>query len=143
MTRLPRVALACLALALGGASIAACGSDDNSSADKSAPADTQTTETTAPTQTTSGDDSSASKQVIVTMQGNQNMPAEVSVKVGQTIKWDNKDGYDHNVTSSDGASEKIDSGNFTKSFEYAPKKAGSIPYVCTIHSGQGGTITVK
>lgn len=138
MTRLPRVALACLALALGGAFVAACGSGDNkdSSADKVAPPPP-----TPDTGTTGGTKAPSSGPVVVTMQGNQNTPGDITVKVGQKIDWDNKDGYEHNVTSTSG--EKIESGNFTDKFSYAPKQAGKIVYVCTIHAGQGGTITVK
>ncbi len=38
----------------------------------------------------------------------------------------------------------FDSGNMQAGakFDYTPKKAGTIDYVCTIHSGQTGTITV-
>lgn len=140
MTRLPRVLFACLALALGGALIGACGGDDNkdSSADKEAaappPAATET-------ETTGGTEAPSSGSVVVTMEGNQNTPAEVDVKVGQKVEWKNEDGYAHNVTST--AGEKIESGNFTDNFDYTPKKAGVIDYVCTIHSGQNGKLTVK
>lgn len=138
MTRLPRLALACLALALGGAFAGACGDDNkDSSADTQAatlpPAVTETA-------TTSGGETSAPEPVVVTMKANQNTPAAIQVKVGQKIEWRNEDGYAHNVTSTSG--EKIDSGDFTDSFSYSPKKAGTIDYVCTIHSGQGGKITV-
>lgn len=138
MTSLPRVALACLALALAATFAGACGSDSkDSSADKPA----APVGPVKPTATTSGDgESSPSKQVVVTMQGNRNMPEAIVVKAGQKVEWRNKDGYAHNVTSTSG--EKIDSGDFTDSFSYSPKRAGTINYVCTIHSGQGGKITV-
>jgi len=140
MTRLPRVALACLALALGGGFIAACGDDDESpsAGEDPAPAATEATKTAGTEEA-----SPSAEQVVVTMKGNSNMPAEITVKVDQPIVWENEDGYAHNVTSDDGASENIESGNFTDRFEYAPKTAGSIPYVCTIHSGQTGKITVE
>jgi len=131
MNRLPRVALACLALTLGGAFVGACGGGDkDSSAGEQAPA----------TETSAGGESSASQPVVVTMQGSQNMPEAIDVNVDQKIEWRNEDGYAHTVTSTSG--EKIDSGNFTDSFSYSPKRAGTIDYVCTIHSGQGGKITV-
>jgi plastocyanin len=134
MTRLPRVALVCLMLALGAAFVAACGSDDKgSSADTQAP----TATSTGPT---GGSKAPSSGPVVITMQGNQNMPENVDVKVGQKIEWKNKDGYAHNVTSTSG--EKIESGNFTDSFDFTPKQAGTIDYVCTIHAGQRGTLTV-
>jgi plastocyanin len=137
MTRLPRVVLACIALALGGAFVSACGDDEKDSpADQlPAPAATETTES-------SGDDGAASADpVVVTMKANRNMPEEVDVKVGQKVEWKNEDGYAHNVTST--AGEKIESGNFTDSFDYTPKQAGTIDYVCTIHAGQNGKLNVR
>jgi plastocyanin len=144
MIRFSRAALACVVLALGGAYAAGCGSDNKDSSSSDTPTQTlpapDTAKTTAAKPTDTGGTSSSTKPVVVTMQGNMNSPGAITVKVGQKIDWENKDGYAHNVTSTDG--EKIESGNFTDQFSYAPKKAGTIKYVCTIHSGQGGTITV-
>lgn len=143
MIRLPRVAIACVAIVLGGAFAAGCGSDNNKDSSTGKAAQTPPmpdTGTTATKTTDTGGTSSSTKPVVVTMQGNMNSPGDITVKVGQKIDWQNKDGYAHNVTST--AGEKIDSGNFTDKFSYAPKKPGTIKYVCTIHSGQHGTITV-
>ena len=72
------------------------------------------------------------------------VPADITAKVGQKIEWTNSDGQiPHTVTSqTDGVD--FDSGNMEggDTFDYTPKKAGKIDYVCTIHSGQNGTITV-
>jgi plastocyanin len=131
MIRLPGAVLACVALAFA----AGCGSDNKSSS-----SDNSATPPPADTKAKSSGGSASTAPVVVTMQGNQNSPADVTVKVGQKIDWENKDGYAHTVTSTKGA--KIDSGNFTDTFSYAPKTAGTITYICTIHAGQGGTITV-
>ncbi len=142
MTSLPRVALACLALALGGAFAAGCGDDDDKSADTPAALPAPAETTTQETETAGGgEETTSTKPVVVTMKGNVNTPGDITVKVGQKIEWKNEDGYAHNVTSTSG--EKIESGNFTDKYEYAPKAAGAIAYVCTIHSGQGGNISVE
>ncbi len=138
MTRLSRVALACLSLALGGAFVAACGDDEKGSSSDKAPAGLP--ESTTTTESSGGGDRSRADPVVVTMKANKNMPEEIDVKVEQKIEWRNEDGYAHNVTSTSG--ENIASGNFTDSFDYAPKNAGTIDYVCTIHAGQSGKITV-
>jgi plastocyanin len=138
MPRLSLTALACVALAFGGAFVAGCGSDDKKDSGSSAPA------ATAPAQTTSGDTggTSPTNAAAVAMQSSKFVPETISVAVGQKIKWTNKDGYAHNVTST--AGEKINSGNIDggATFEFAPKKAGTIAYTCTIHPNQNGKITV-
>ena len=76
------------------------------------------------------------------MKNSKFAPEAISVAVGQTITWTNKDGYAHNVTST--AGEKIDSGNIDGegTFEFKPKQAGTIAYTCTLHADQNGKITV-
>jgi len=139
MPRRKLTILACLALALGGAFVAGCGSDKKDSASSA-----QTAPTTTPATTTSGDTggTSPSTSTAIEMMSSKFVPASIKVKVGQKITWTNKDGYAHNVTSD--AGEKIDSGNIEggKTFEFTPTKAGTIAYECTLHSNQSGTITV-
>jgi plastocyanin len=131
MSRSPiLVAAACIALAFAG-----CGSDSKKSDDSSAPPATPPPAAATP---------SNNGTVEVAMKASKFVPADISVKVGQPIKWTNDDGYAHNVTSVDPSSEEISSGNLDggATFEYTPKKAGKINYVCTIHSDQTGVITV-
>jgi plastocyanin len=130
MHRLPVTAFACLALAAGGA-LAGCGDSDD--------ADTADT-TPAPAA------SAAAKpgdEVKVTMKDIKFVPQAITAKVGQKIVWENTDGkIPHTVTADSGAD--FDSGNLNAgdTFDYTPTKAGKIAYVCTIHSGQNGSITV-
>lgn len=137
MPRLPATLLACLALAAGGA-IAGCGSDDDDSSSSSPPPPPAAATTPAATTAAKGG------VVEVGMKDIKFVPADITVKLGQTVKWTNTDGdIAHTVTSqTDG--EDFDSGTMEggATFEYKPKKAGEIDYVCTIHSGQTGTITV-
>ena len=137
MPRLPLAALACLALALGGAFAAGCGGDDEKASDSSAQSQSPAAK---PSEGTGG--TSASEATTVEMEGSKFVPAAISVAVGQQITWSNKDGYSHNVTST--AGEKINSGNIDGegTFEFTPKKAGTIAYTCTLHSNQNGKITV-
>ena len=77
------------------------------------------------------------------MKNIQYVPAAITAKVGQKIVWTNTDGQiPHTVTAKDGAD--FDSGTLQpgSTFEYTPKKAGKISYVCEIHPNQKGTITV-
>jgi plastocyanin len=75
----------------------------------------------------------------------QNMafnPASITVSVNTTIKWTNKEGITHTVTSNNGL---FDSGNISSNGTYSHQftTAGTYPYHCTIHSSMTGTIIVK
>jgi plastocyanin len=127
-------ALSCGALALGGAFVAGCGSDNKDSASKSSAATTPTTAATA--------GSTKGSVIEVSMKDNTFVPETITARVGQTIKWTNDDSYPHNVTATKGEdfqSDNIDGGG---TYEYKLDKAGTIKYVCTIHSGQRGEIRV-
>ena len=138
MFRLP-VALSCLALA-GAGTLAACGSSDDSTADKST-----STPAAQPSATAANPASGAATKsgvVDVTMKNIKFVPEAITVKVGQKIHWENTDGPAHTVTATSGAT--FDSGTMDPgaTFDYTPTAAGTIKYVCTIHAGQTGTITV-
>jgi plastocyanin len=127
MKRLPLLLLAVLALAAAGCG---GGSDDNSnSASTPAPAATSDTGTSA----TSGG------AVTIDMKNIAFDPTSVTVKVGQTVKWVNEDDAPHNVVGGPLKSKTFGKGG---SFEYTPKKAETISYVCTIHPGMKATLTV-
>jgi len=128
MSRRIIIALSAGALAL---TFAGCGSDD-----KSGDSANTSTPTTANPATGTG-------TVNVVMQNNRFAPDKIVIKVGQKIHWVNNDSYPHNVTATKGddfASKDVDGGG---TFDYTADKAGTIDYVCTIHSGQTGKITVK
>lgn len=139
MPRLPATLLACFALAATGA-IAGCGDDnsDSSSTPATAPPAAVKSTATEPAPSASGD------VVQVGMKDIKFVPADVTAKVGQKVEWTNSDGQTpHTVTSqTDGVD--FDSGTLKggATFDYTPTKAGKIDYVCTIHPGQAGTVTV-
>jgi plastocyanin len=70
-------------------------------------------------------------------------PATITVTVNTTVKWTNKDGYAHTVTSN--TSGLFDSGSIANGGGYTHQftTAGSFPYHCAFHSGMTGTVTVQ
>jgi plastocyanin len=117
---------AVLALAVAG-----CGSDsDSSSTSTSTPAAAATT-------AASGD------TVTVDMKNIQFSPKDVTVDVGQTVKWVNLDSVDHNAVADSGADFKSDIFGKDGTFEWTAAQAGKVEYECTLHPGMVGTITVR
>ncbi|MGZ3864888.1 MAG: cupredoxin domain-containing protein [Bacteroidia bacterium] len=78
----------------------------------------------------------------ITIQNMSYSPSSITVKTNTTVKWTNKDGTAHTVTSSTGL---FDSGNINNGDSYSHQftSAGTYTYKCTIHSGMTGTITVN
>ena len=69
------------------------------------------------------------------------VPATVTVKVGSTVTWTNKDEDPHTVVADGGAfrSEALGSGG-TYSFTFPA--AGTFDYVCSIHPFMRGNVVV-
>ena len=80
--------------------------------------------------------------VAIKMQNIAFAPNATTVKVGQKVTWTNDDQTDHNVTAQSGASFKSKDFGNGGTFSLTPDKAGTIKYVCTIHPGMDGTLTV-
>ena len=142
MFRVPMIALAGVLLALG---FAACGEDDESETGRN-PGDDGATVTTTPTpevQTSTQSQEAQSNDIVsVGMKDIKFVPEEISAKVGQRIVWTNNEDIPHNVTATEGADFASDTLRRDDTFEYTTEKAGTIKYVCTIHSGQNGQIMV-
>lgn len=138
MTRL-LPAVACLALT--GALVAGCGG--SSSSKKSSSAGSTSGPAPAPTSTPAPKTgAAASGTVAIKMQSIQFSPKSVTAKVGQTVKWTNDDSVAHNVTAKSGETFKSSTFGPGGTYSYKLDKAGTITYVCTIHPGMEGTITV-
>ena len=69
-------------------------------------------------------------------------PVDLTVKVGTTVTWTNKDAADHSVLAIDKAwgSGKIIKTGHTYSFTFT--EVGTYPYQCGVHSEMKATITV-
>lgn len=68
-------------------------------------------------------------------------PATLTVKVGTTVTWTNKDNVGHTATSDTGV---FDSGMLQKgeSYSFTFSQAGTYPYFCAPHPYMVGTIVV-
>ena len=142
MPRLPSIAVACTALALA---LGACGDDKESQSGRD-PGEDGAAVTTNPTpqvQTSTQSEGQKSNDIVsVGMKDIKFVPEKITAKVGQKIVWTNMDDVPHNVTATDGAKFASDTLNKDATFQFTPTKAGTIRYVCTIHAGQKGEITV-
>ena len=81
-------------------------------------------------------------ETTVTMKNIEFVPKDLEVKVGQTVKWVNEDDVEHNAVANDGEFKSELFGR-AGTYTYKTTKAGTIEYVCTVHPGMEGTLTVK
>jgi plastocyanin len=110
----------------------------------------------------SGDAAAPSKSApapsgpVVKMPLTQFSPAEISVKVGDTLTWENSNDIGHTIVSGtyevDTAGQRTtEKADGTFDLEVAKKgdavthtftKAGTFTYYCSIHKAMNGTVTV-
>jgi plastocyanin len=69
-------------------------------------------------------------------------PAELTVAVGTTVTWTNRDDIPHTVVSTDKVfkSKVLDTD---EKFSYTFSQAGSFPYFCSIHPKMTGKVVVR
>jgi plastocyanin len=69
-------------------------------------------------------------------------PSSITVPVGTTVTWTNKDSFSHTVTSDTGL---FDSGEMSQgsTFSHTFNDKGTFSYHCTIHTTMHGTVTVQ
>ena len=69
-------------------------------------------------------------------------PAELTVMVGTTITWTNRDDIPHTVVSTDKVfkSKVLDTD---ERFSFTFSTPGTFPYFCSIHPKMTGTVVVK
>lgn len=67
-------------------------------------------------------------------------PSDIEVEPGAEVTWENTGNTTHTVTFEDGEdSGNLDSGaTYSRTFD----ESGDYPYVCSIHPGMAGTVTV-
>jgi len=77
----------------------------------------------------------------IVIQGLQYVPETLTVRRGDVVVWTNKDPFPHTATAA-GAfdSKSIAAG---ASWRFTARRAGSFPYVCTLHSNMKGTLQVE
>jgi plastocyanin len=121
---------ACAALALALA-VSACGGGGGGGS-------TSTTSTSSASSSSAG----SGGGIQIKMQNIAFSPNATTVKVGEKVTWTNDDTVDHNVTANSGADFKSKDFGKGGTFSFTPEKAGTIKYVCTIHPGMTGTLTV-
>lgn len=101
--------------------------------------------TTPPEQTTDktiGRSQGTGKVVAVAIRGFKFVPAEVNIKVGETVVWTNEDSAPHTVESADGVlrSDELSKGD---TYSYTFTSAGKHDYICGIHPTMHGSVTVQ
>jgi plastocyanin len=96
---------------------------------------------------------SAPKTRMVEIRGMEFHPAELTVAVGDTVVWINRDIVPHTATAGgdggDGGGgekhQKWDTGTLTqdKTGRYVAQRAGVVRYSCVFHPTMHGTLTVR
>jgi plastocyanin len=69
-------------------------------------------------------------------------PETLSVAVGTTVTWTNRDDIPHTVVSTDGVF-KSKVRDTDEKFSYTFAKAGTYPYYCSVHPKMTGKVVVK
>lgn len=99
---------------------------------------------------TSGSSSASAKTITIKMQpgkataGFVFAPANITVDLGTTIKWVDVNSVPHNIVGSGSATALINrSAVNTDPYSVTFSKAGTYHYVCQVHPGMVGIITVK
>jgi len=74
----------------------------------------------------------------VTVGNNFFSPSNLTIEVGDTVRWTNNSGRTHNVTGPGWASQTASSFTYERTFNSVEQ----IAYECTIHNGMNGSINV-
>ena len=79
--------------------------------------------------------------LVVIITDNAFTPASISLPAGRIVRWLNQGSQPHTVTANPGSfnSGVIPAGG---TFQLSFPAAGTFPYVCTIHVGMSGSVTV-
>ena len=90
----------------------------------------------------SGGGSTAEGTREVVMKNFQFEPAELTVKVGQSVTWRNEDTAKHDAFSEENDLDTNDIGQ-GQTVTFQPDKAGEIDYICSIHPQMKGKLIVE
>jgi plastocyanin len=88
------------------------------------------------------DPSAQTAAATVDIDGTTFEPGAVTIALGQTVRWINKDPFPHNVTSK---AAGLHSGDLDpdQAYEFEATKRGTFDYVCTLHPGMRGVLRVE
>jgi plastocyanin len=136
MTRWLALLMACLALV-----VVACGDDDDDGGGGGGAETTQETEAPEAEGGTGGGAGGGGTEV--SMKDIKFDPANVTIDAGQTVTWTNDDSVGHDVTGDDFKSGEPGAMQNGDTFEHTFDTAGTFDYVCTVHPGMEGSVTVK
>jgi plastocyanin len=89
------------------------------------------------------DEKKKSKGPEVENRGMKFVPAELTVKPGQTVVWTNNDDRDHTVTADDNKAFKSGNLKHGDTFEQKFTKPGKYPYACSYHPRMKGVVIVS
>jgi plastocyanin len=76
------------------------------------------------------------------MSRNRFVPPRLALRLGQTVRWTNRDAVAHTVASQD-LRLSSDAIRAHQTFAYRPRHIGRFTYYCTIHAGQTGVLIVS
>ena len=70
-------------------------------------------------------------------------PEDATASAGQEICWINVDTIDHNAVAESGADFESELFGKGETFTATVDEPGTVEYVCTIHPGMTGTLTIE
>jgi plastocyanin len=70
-------------------------------------------------------------------------PTTLTIKVGDTVTWTNKDSTSHTVTSDSGSGLASSTFGNGKTYSHTFNTAGTFAYHCSIHTSMKATIVVE
>jgi len=83
------------------------------------------------------------EQNIILIQNFQYTPQDLTIKVGETVTWTNKDSMKHTVTSDDGSELNSTYIDTDTSYVHTFNQVGEYPYHCIPHPFMTGKIIVE
>jgi plastocyanin len=91
--------------------------------------------------TACGDDTTSPNEVVIEMRDNVFFPATTTIQRGTSVRWRNTGNTAHNSTRlGTWQSGTVNPGqSFTRVFD----TPGVFEYLCTLHAGMTGTVTVN
>jgi plastocyanin len=70
-------------------------------------------------------------------------PEDATAGAGQQICWVNEDTIEHNAAAEQGADFKSELFGKGQTFTTTVDEPGTVEYVCTVHPGMTGTLTIE